>query len=347
MIVGMFVYLLQGVLDLWFVPSELANQVWIIRLLALCVPVLVISLSFTPVFAQWCHPLLASVGLAAGVGVISVQMILPVESAAYYYPLMVLVTFFTYNFIGTRFIFALCVDLILLVAYNLLFGWVMDYPPNILISHDFFIISANLIGGSAGYLAERQGRILFLREKELEEERQFHQTRSLHDGLTGLPNRDLLHDRLSQAMLTAQREGSTHCGFFLDLDGFKCINDKLSHKTGDLVLKEVARRLTSAVRGMDTVARIGGDEFFILALDIDSEAGAYRLAEKLLDQFKSPFLEIPEDMPLSASIGMCLLPYEGMNASDFIQRADKAMYQAKDAGKAQFVMTSIQKEAAA
>ena len=199
-----------------------------------------------------------------------------------------------------------------------------------------------MIGGSAGYLAERQRRILYLREHELDEERQHHQARSLHDGLTGLPNRDLLYDRITQAIAAAQREGSIHCGFFLDLDGFKAINDRLSHNMGDLVLQEVARRLTSAVRSMDTVARIGGDEFFILALDIESEAAAYRLAEKLLDQFNSPFLGIPEDMPLGTSIGICLLPYEGMTASDFIQRADKAMYQVKRAGKGQFALAGMQ-----
>lgn len=341
MLVGTFVYLLQGILDQWFVPPELANQVWMVRLTALCVPAFVIALSFTSVFPRLCHPLLASVGLAAGVGVISVQMILPVESSAYYYPLMVLVTFFTYNFIGTRFIFALYVDLFLLITYNLLFGWVMGYSHQILISHDFFIISANLIGGSAGYLAELQRRILYLREYELDEERQHHQTRSLHDGLTGLPNRDLLHDRITQAMVAAQRECSIHCGFFLDLDGFKAINDQLSHNMGDLVLQEVARRLTSAVRGMDTVARIGGDEFFILALDIESDVAAYQLAEKLLDQFSSPFPGIPEDMLLGASIGICLLPYEGMTASDFIQRADKAMYQVKGAGKGHFALAGM------
>jgi diguanylate cyclase len=343
MLVGMFVYLLQGILDQWFVPSELANQVWMTRLTALCVPTFVIALSFTSGFSRLCHPLLASVGFAAGVGVIGVQMMLPVESSAYYYPLMVLVTFYTYNFIGTRFIFAFCVDLFLLVTYNLLFGWVMDYPNQILISHDFFLVSANLIGGSAGYLAEQQRRILYLREYELDEERQHHLIRSLHDGLTGLPNRDLLHDRITQAMVAAQREGSIHCGFFLDLDGFKAINDRLSHNMGDLVLQEVARRLTSAVRGMDTVARIGGDEFFILALDIESEAAAYRLAEKLLDQFNLPFSGIPEDMPLGISIGMCLLPYEGMTVPDFIQRADKAMYHVKGAGKGHFALAGMQK----
>lgn len=272
------------------------------------------------------------------------QMLLPLESSPYYYPMMVLVTFYTYNFIGTRFIFALCVDLFLLAVYNGLFGNLVDYPIHILFSHDFFIISANLIGGSAGYLAERQHRVLFLRERELDEERQFHLARSLHDGLTGLPNRELLYDRITQAMSEAQREGSIHCGFFLDLDGFKEINDTLTHEVGDHVLRQVAQRLILAVRSIDTVARIGGDEFFVLALNIGSEENACNLAKKLLDQLTMPMSGIPDDMTLSASIGICLFPYEGITVSDLIHKADEAMYQVKSSGKGDYVLADMHRE---
>lgn len=169
MVLGMFLYLLAGVLDQWFVPADHVADVWMIRLTAACVPGIVLALTFTPWFARLCHPLLASVGLSAGISVIAIQMLLPLESAPYYYPTLVLVTFYTYNFIGTRFIHALGVDLLILFAYNLIFGGLMDYPPHLLVSHDFFIVSANLIGGAAGYLAERQRRMLFLRERQLHE----------------------------------------------------------------------------------------------------------------------------------------------------------------------------------
>ena len=343
-IVGMLVYLLNGFLDQWYVPPEKVDLVWITRLTALCVPTVVMIVTFTPWFSRICHLLLASVGLAAGLGIICMQMLLPLESSPYYYPMMVLVTFYTYNFIGTRFIFALCVDLFLLAVYNGLFGNLVDYPIHILFSHDFFIISANLIGGSAGYLAERQHRVLFLRERELDEERQFHLARSLHDGLTGLPNRELLYDRITQAMSEAQREGSIHCGFFLDLDGFKEINDTLTHEVGDHVLRQVAQRLILAVRSIDTVARIGGDEFFVLALNIGSEENACNLAKKLLDQLTMPMSGIPDDMTLSASIGICLFPYEGITVSDLIHKADEAMYQVKSSGKGDYVLADMHRE---
>jgi len=339
-LVGIFVYILSGILDQWFVSHEHVSQVRMTRYIALCVPLFVIVVTFTPWFARLSHLLLAAVGLAAGLGVIGMQMFLTVEDSAHYYPMMVLVTFYTYNFVGTRFTFALFVDLFLLGAYNLLFGWFLEYPLHILASHDFFIVSANLIGGSAGYLAERQRKTLFLRERELDNERCLHLKRSLHDGLTRLPNRELLYDRLSQAMIVARRENLIHCGFFLDLDGFKEINDKLSHKVGDSVLRDVAQRLRLAVRSMDTVARIGGDEFFVLALDIGSEEMANALAKKLLDQFLTPFPDVTDDIALSTSIGMCLFPYEGMSVSDIIHRADEAMYQVKKTGKCNFELAS-------
>jgi signal transduction histidine kinase/CheY-like chemotaxis protein len=168
-IVGSFVFLLTAILDHWFVPPEHAVEVWTTRLTALCMPVFVYLVSFTPWFSRLRHLLLAAVGATAGIGVICMQSFLPVENAAHFYPAVALATFFTYNFVGTRFIYALAVDLLLVCAYNVVFGYLIEYPLPVLASHDFLIISANLVGGSAGYLAERQRRMLFLRERELEE----------------------------------------------------------------------------------------------------------------------------------------------------------------------------------
>lgn len=336
-VVGMFVYVLCGLMDQWFVPADVAQEVWNVRFTVLAVPVLVLILSLTPAFERLSHLFLALVGLAAGVGLITIQMLLPTESTAFYYPIMLLVTFYTYNFVGTRFIYAFCIDLFLLLCYNLVFGWHMGYPGHILAAHDIFIISANLIGGAAGYLSERQRRMLFLREIELDKERRLHMQRALHDSLTDLPNRDLLYDRISQSMASARRDGSVHCGFFLDLDGFKAINDTLGHKAGDMALQEVAHRLSSSVRQTDTVARIGGDEFFVLALNIGSESAASAMARMFLERLSRPILGVPAELSLSASIGMCMIPYEGMSTSDIIHRADEAMYQVKCSGKADFI----------
>ena len=335
-LVGIVVYLLHGVVDQWFVAPDLVAQIWLTRLTALCVPVIVLLASLTPWFNRCPHLLLALVGAAAGTGLLAMQMNLPIESASYYYPMMVLVTFYTYNFVGTRFIFALGVDIALLIAYNLVFGLIVEYPLQTLIGHNFFIVSANLIGGSAGYLAERQRRLLFVREQELDAERRHHLQRSLHDGLTGLPNRDLLYDRIEHAENEALRYGRLHCGYFLDLDGFKNVNDSFGHKVGDQVLHEIARRLHATVRASDTVARIGGDEFFVLAEDIGDAAAAHALAHKLLKEIAEPLGFLPENAQMGASIGLCIFPYDGMTISDLIHRADEAMYRVKTSGKGSF-----------
>lgn len=339
MIVGTIVYLLYGVLDTWNVPEDTQATIWMVRLSALTIPLIVFLLSYTRVFEAYRHLLLASVGLAAGVGLITMLTFLPVESSPNFYPGLVLATFYTYNFIGTRFIYALCVDIFLLLAYNIVFGGFHNYPLHVLISHDFFIVSANLIGGVAGYLSEKKSRLLFIREHELDKDRCKHLSRSLHDSLTGLPNRELLYDRMKQAWLHAEREGFKYCGYFIDLDGFKEVNDRLGHEKGDQVLRQIAQRLRDAVRESDTVARLGGDEFFFLAYGIHTEPEATALARKLISIISSPVSDLPTDMNLGASIGMCFFPAPGI--SDFeevIKCADQAMYRAKNAGKGTCVL---------
>jgi diguanylate cyclase (GGDEF)-like protein len=216
-----------------------------------------------------------------------------------------------------------------------LFGYVKAFPEPILLSQNFFMISANLIGGAAGYLSEYQRRQLFLREQQLDLERQLHLERSLHDRLTGLPNRDLLNDRIHQALALARRDLARHAGFFVDLDGFKNLNDQLGHENGDVALREVARRLAASMRETDTISRLGGDEFFLLVQDIGSCDSAAHFAEKIITLIEEPIPGLPVDTKLSASIGICLFPQLGFVATPeaIIHCADLAMYRAKAAGK--------------
>lgn len=333
-ILGMALYLLYATLDQWLVPPEHQARVWLIRFAALALTTVVLVVSFTPYFERRCRLLLAAVGLNAGIGILGMLTQMPQASVAHYYPGLVLVTFFTYNFVGTRFIYAVCVDIALIVGYNLILA-TMDAPLYFSASHNFFIISANLIGGTAGYLQEYQHRQLFLRERTLEAERQEHLERSLHDRLTGLPNRELLHDRIAQAIAHAQRDDTTHAAYFVDLDNFKRLNDEAGHQLGDAVLKEVAAHLKAAMRDTDTVARLGGDEFFVLAFGIRTQTDATSHANALIHAVKSANRKIQEKIPVSASIGICLIPYPGATVADVIRRADHAMYLAKQAGKDQ------------
>ena len=334
-LVGVIVYFVYGTLDHLFVPHDQLGLVWSIRMAALAVPVGVLALTFSPWFDRANQFPLALVGLTASLGLIAMLWHLPVESSAYYYPGLVLANFYTYNLLGARFIDALGINILVLVLYNLLFGYVKAFPEPILLSQNFFMISANLIGGAAGYLSEYQRRQLFLREQQLDLERQMHLERSLHDRLTGLPNRDLLNDRIHQALALARRDLARHAGFFVDLDGFKNLNDQLGHENGDVALREVARRLAASMRETDTISRLGGDEFFLLVQDIGSCDSAAHFAEKIITLIEEPIPGLPVDTKLSASIGICLFPQLGFVATPeaIIHCADLAMYRAKAAGK--------------
>src|SRR5690606_34294735 len=190
---------------------------------------------------------------------------------------------------------------------------------------------ANFIGAFTNYMTGKQHRLLFLREKELDVERRLQHERALHDRLTGLPNRELLLDRIEQALHYSVRNNQLCAGFFLDLDKFKPINDTYGHAVGDQVLQEIARRLKKVVREADTLSRLGGDEFFMLARDIHTEEAAYALANKLEQQLEAPIklANLPQSEAVSVSIGICIFPYQGATAIDVIRRADHAMYEIK------------------
>lgn len=156
-----------------------------------------------------------------------------------------------------------------------------------------------------------------------------------HDHLTGLPNRVLLRDRLDQAILRSRRLGR-HVGLlFIDLDGFKEVNDTLGHAVGDELLKHIAAQIKKTVRGGDIVARLGGDEFIIGVLDAANTRQIDLVAEKLLHAISQPMQLDKQEVCLSGSVGICVYPRDGMDADTLLRYADLAMYTAKQAGKNQ------------
>jgi diguanylate cyclase (GGDEF)-like protein/PAS domain S-box-containing protein len=154
-----------------------------------------------------------------------------------------------------------------------------------------------------------------------------------HDALTGLPNRTLLQDRLSQALASATRRGNQLAVLFLDLDRFKPINDTLGHAAGDALLKEMAARMRAALREEDTVARLGGDEFVILLPNIGSEGDALQVANKLLHHISQSVYLLGHEMYVTASIGVSLFPQDGRTPEVLVRNADLAMYRAKEEGR--------------
>jgi diguanylate cyclase (GGDEF)-like protein len=162
---------------------------------------------------------------------------------------------------------------------------------------------------------------------------------SLHDSLTGLPNRILIMDRVNQAISRARREHLEVAVMFIDLDGFKNVNDTLGHGVGDKLLQSVAARIAGLLRESDTVGRLGGDEFIVLTEGVSLAAGPELVAERLLEVLAEPYhLEGDHEtsINISASIGIAVGLRE--NAEDFLRDADIALYAAKDAGKRCFVL---------
>ncbi|THG71181.1 diguanylate cyclase [Pseudomonas sp. A-1] len=154
-----------------------------------------------------------------------------------------------------------------------------------------------------------------------------------HDRLTGLPNRSLVRDRLTQALRQARRQGSLLAVLFLDLDRFKPVNDTFGHAVGDLLLRAVAERLAQTVRDSDTVARLGGDEFLIVLEDLDDVAMAERIAGRLVEALQQPFPIDGHVLHIGTSIGIALYPDDGSDAAELVRKADAAMYRAKDNGR--------------
>jgi diguanylate cyclase (GGDEF)-like protein len=156
------------------------------------------------------------------------------------------------------------------------------------------------------------------------------------DGLTGLPNRRLFNDRLTQALGRARRRKGRVAVLFADLDRFKPVNDSLGHHAGDRVLKEVSDRVKGVLRQEDTLARLGGDEFTVILEDIIGRDDAIQVAERLLEAVSAPFDLDGQEVAVGASIGISLYPDDGADAATLVTNADMAMYRAKEAGKGVF-----------
>ncbi len=157
-----------------------------------------------------------------------------------------------------------------------------------------------------------------------------------YDSLTQLPNRALFHDRLEQNVKHAERTGHPLALLFIDLDGFKEVNDRSGHAAGDQLLQEGARRIRACVRGSDTVARIGGDEFTVILSDINDMLHIEILAQTILDALAKPFVIDAANYFVSGSMGITLCPQDGRTPDELLRNADQAMYVAKHAGRNRF-----------
>ena len=154
-----------------------------------------------------------------------------------------------------------------------------------------------------------------------------------HDSLTGLPNRTLLSDRLTMGLALSRRSGNRLAVLMLDLDRFKAINDTLGHSVGDQLLKAVGEQLAGIIRKSDTVARIGGDEFVLVLPQISQANDVTKLAQRILDVFREPFVFDGHRLDITTSIGIAIYPEDGKEIESLLKNADAAMYWAKEHGR--------------
>jgi len=157
-----------------------------------------------------------------------------------------------------------------------------------------------------------------------------------HDQLTGLPNRILFNDRLKHALAHASRDKNKVGLMFIDIDGFKAINDSYGHDVGDVLLCVIANSLSHLVRDADTVARVGGDEFVVVLENLSHEEDVIRVAKKILTRFSRPTMAANIACDIGCSIGIAMAPDDGLNPDELIKKSDTAMYLAKTSGKQQY-----------
>lgn len=191
-----------------------------------------------------------------------------------------------------------------------------------------------------GMLALASAVIIVLGYRQEASRRRFQELlahQAYHDGLTGLANRSLLHNRLEGAVARARRQHHGVALLYLDLDGFKPVNDKRGHEVGDELLVTVAGRLVHSVRGEDTVARVGGDEFAVIMEDIDDPLSARQAAERIVAELRKPVTVRGREVVIGASVGVAFSPHGADDGDTMLHNADLAMYRAKDAGKSGYV----------
>ena len=185
--------------------------------------------------------------------------------------------------------------------------------------------------GAIRDITDRKRREDALKQKNAELSHQ-----AYHDALTGLPNRQMFYECLHSSLERAYSNQELVALLFLDLDGFKSINDTLGHNVGDLLLKTVASRLKKCLRGSDIISRLGGDEFTVILPAIPGREEAAKVAEKIRDAIMQPFILEENTVSVTTSIGISLYPIDAQNPETLVKNADAAMYRAKELGKNQY-----------
>lgn len=321
-------FAIYGVLD-WWLAREQTFTLWVVRAGILSASSALFAWSFHSSFERWQETTMACFALLLTGGLIVICIVTPDEVADQYYVGHLLIIVATYTLFGVRFPQATLVSLAIFgayVAYEHLYG---QFASPVGLTRATFVLSAVIVAGVGGYVAELQRRLAYYRSCVIEYDRARSAHSALHDPLTGLPNRRLFLEKLAHAVARDRRFNSRCAVLFTDIDGFKAVNDEHGHVFGDSLLKAVALRLQDCVRATDTVARFGGDEFVVLLEDVASAESVDMLIERVIEAFAAPCEMDDVQVPVVLSIGQAMHPADADSPEELLHVADQAMYRMK------------------
>ncbi|HEY5801378.1 MAG TPA: GGDEF domain-containing protein [Burkholderiaceae bacterium] len=354
----MLLYAGFGILDYWAAPSTLSTAHGIRAcVLAVTIAVTALSVLRRAFFLTHYTAITTATYLTWGIGIELIIVLSDPRDLAWttYYAGLILVSIALYTWTYLRSWAGCAVGVALVASY--MYGAMAHQQMgardqwHVLITNCFFLISANLVGLFSLHTRERFSRQAYLlknalrHDLELQEEAKRQSDHlSQHDVLTALPNRLHFMRRLAQLVsATATGQGNAAV-LFIDLDGFKPINDTQGHHAGDAVLVEIARRIRGCIRGSDICARMGGDEF-VVALQVPADYATVleRMMHNLADAIAAPIAFEGRSLRVTASIGEAVYPRDGAGPEALLQAADQRMYKAKRAGKqAQETLAAVQ-----
>lgn len=234
--------------------------------------------------------------------------------------LMVGIPYCVYNYLTLQSSNRTLVDMMVLIMVTAIVYWLGMQYDRATFYHKELILKQQQLSKSYQQLMESQQKL---------------RTLAYYDELTSLPNRVLLYNYLKKSLIDIKQNKQMLAVLFIDLDGFKEVNDRTGHNVGDMLLKEIGKRIQSCVRNIDLVSRLGGDEFIVVLSNCDREA-TIEVANRIISEVSFPYHFNHVEFKITASIGASIAPDDGANEEDLIRNADKAMYFAKSQGKNTF-----------
>lgn len=318
-------YVFYGVLDLWNTPEQL-QYLWPLRFSMFAILAGVFALSWKPFFIRHHQRIVTIIAIVTGLNVCAILVALPLPMMNHQNAALLLVIIGSFTLLGVQFVFAVLVGVVLAGTYSLLELFVFgNNTPSMMVNLGY-MASAVLLASLGAHAADTQRRTAYYSRLQVEREREESEHRSMHDPLTGLPNRRLLMEKLAHAVARNQRFGTMCAVLFIDVDNFKQVNDRHGHAFGDRYLQVVGTRMRDCLRATDTVARLGGDEFVVLLEDLHGPDDARLLRARLIKCFVEPCHVDGVSMRVDLSMGLALHPHDGSTPEALLEAADRGMY---------------------